>query len=325
MIDYARITIKAGDGGDGIVSFRHEKHVPKGGPDGGDGGRGGNLYFEATEDLQDLEPFRFIKHYKAEDGGRGGPKKKKGADGKDLVIKVPVGTIIKIQNTKFKAQNLDLKKVGEKILVAAGGDGGRGNFHFRSSTNRVPKQAEVGKPGEEFEAVLELKMLAQVGLIGLPNAGKSTLLNALTHAQARVGDYPFTTLEPNVGVLSVRRRRVLIADIPGLIEGASKGRGLGVQFLRHIERTKLLCHLVDASSDTLTRDFDTVNGELKLYNPKLIKKKQLVVLNKIDLVDGGEIAELEKEFEKRGHVAVAISAKEKTGLDQLVEKILGHL
>ncbi len=335
MIDYAKITIKAGDGGNGIVSFRHEKYVPKGGPDGGNGGEGGDVYFEATTELQDLEPFRFLKVYKADDGGRGGNKKKKGADGEDLIVQVAVGSVLKIENiirsekmkkelgqwTNSKPTTIDFTKVGQIILIARGGKGGRGNYHFRSSTNRVPMQSEDGIPGEQIEATLELKTLAQIGLVGLPNAGKSTLLNAITNAHSRVGEYPFTTLEPILGVMEIGKKRIVIADIPGLISGAAAGKGLGVQFLRHIERTKLILHLISIESDTLNEDFDLINEEIGLYKKQLAKKKQLVVVNKMDLASPDKINSVAKMFKKKGVEPVFVSSLEKRGLDTLQAKI----
>lgn len=335
MIDYSKITIRAGDGGNGIVSFRHEKYVPKGGPDGGDGGEGGDVYFEATTDLQDLEPFRFIKIYKADDGGRGGNKKKKGADGEDLIVQVAVGTVLKIdkivrsekmnkylgQWTHSKPTSIDFSRPGQIVLIARGGKGGRGNYHFRSSTNRVPMKAEDGIPGEGIEATLELKTIAQIGLVGLPNAGKSTLLNAITNAHSRVGEYPFTTLEPILGVMELGKKRIVIADIPGLISGAASGKGLGVQFLRHIERTKLILHLISIESDTLSEDYDLINEEIGLYKRELAKKKQLVVVNKIDLASPDKINSVTKMFKKKGVDPIFISASEKRGLDELQAKI----
>jgi GTP-binding protein len=310
-------------------------------PDGGDGGAGGDVYFKATENQNTLEPFRFIKNYKAEDGGRGGKNHKKGADGKDLIIEVPVGTEIKSQNLKgnlrpelrsMESQKFDLALNGQELFIAKGGDGGGGNSRFKSSTNRAPKVAEKGYLGEEFELVLELKLIADVGLIGLPNAGKSTLLSVLTAAKPQIADYPFTTLEPNLGVMSadasstITKRSVVLADIPGLIEGASQGKGLGDQFLRHTERTKILVHLIDLSIDSdKWQDYQTIRKELTAYSKDLVKKKQIVVFSKIDSVYSDSLTLWKEVFGRHKIRVLEISAVAHKGLDQLQTEILKQI
>src|SRR3989344_5487685 len=249
MIDYARVKIKAGDGGDGVVHFRREKYVPKGGPDGGDGGRGGSAYLVANENLTTLMDFRAKSVFKAKDGEKGEKNNRTGASASDLYLEVPIGTLVKVVDRVHKREDLvaDLTDVDEKLLIATGGAGGKGNFRFKSSTNQIPLQFTPGEKGEEKDLILEIKLIADVGLIGLPNAGKSTLLNSLTHASAKVGNYPFTTIEPNLGVMDVSSLGVsyALADLPGLIEVAASGKGLGDEFLRHVERTRLLVHMID--------------------------------------------------------------------------------
>lgn len=288
IVDEAVITVKAGDGGDGAVSFRREKYVQKGGPDGGNGGDGGEVYIEGVADLSALKRFRYQKEFEAENGGRGMPKKMSGKNGKDLVLKVPVGTVIV---DKRSNERWDISKIGEPLLIAIQGKGGRGNWHFRSPSNTTPKQFERGGWGQKRILELELQLIADVGFIGLPNAGKSSLLNELTRASVRVADYPFTTLEPNLGAMpsfaktSDGKSHLILADIPGLIEGASGGKGLGIKFLRHIRRTKVLVHCISAESNDVARDYQIVRQELKQFDPELLKKKELVVLTKVDLVN----------------------------------------
>lgn len=280
MIDYAKITVKAGDGGAGKVAWRQDKFVRKGGPDGGNGGDGGSVYFLSAAELNTLKNFQFQKEFKAEAGRSGESNRRTGRGGKDLIIKVPVGTVV---------DGADFTAAGQKVLICRGGTGGRGNWAFRSPSNTTPKTAEAGTPGEQKELVLELKLLADIGLIGLPNSGKSTLLSVLTRARPKIAAYPFTTLEPNLGVMpaigrSAFGRDLVIADIPGLIEGASRGRGLGIDFLRHIERCRVLVHLIDATGKTIAADYQKVRNELGQYSPKLLQKPEIIVLNKIDLV-----------------------------------------
>lgn len=388
MIDYARITVGAGDGGSGSGSFSHIKGKRYGKADGGDGGHGGDVYLEASRDLNTLEPFRYVKDYRAVNGSSGLSRRRKGADGADLVIKVPVGTVVRLSggqvvgssaknrpdilNTQVPGDQtvFDLVKDSQKVLVARGGQGGRGNSHLKDQFGRRPKIGEKGEPGEEVDLTLELKLIADVGLIGLPNAGKSTLLSALTAAKPQIADYPFTTLEPNLGVLdsslfmvhrssgknnsinyersTINDQRLVIADIPGLIEGAWEGKGLGDLFLRHIERTKILVHLIDISggveSDSTNRvrrgvnlkhpegeskatpgglwsDYLTVRGELKAYSKGLAKKKEIIVLTKADLVDKETIDKSLGEFAARSKRALVISAASGLGLDKLIDGI----
>ena len=317
MIDFARITIKAGDGGDGRVSFRREKFVPKGGPDGGDGGRGGSVYFETDKDLNTLKPFQFQKVFSAQNGEAGGKNKRHGADGSDLIIKVPVGTVVN--------KELDLVKEGEKVCLAKGGHGGRGNWQFRSPTMTTPRIAEAGIMGEAKQLTLELKLLADVGLIGLPNSGKSTLLSVLTKAKPKIADYPFTTLEPNLGVLRLTRSNLVIADIPGLIEGASRGRGLGIEFLRHIERCKILVHILDGAklliSEVLLKDYQTVRNELASYSTSLIDKPEIVVLNKIDVLNKKQIRTAMTTLKKTKKSVIGISAASHENLEELKKEL----
>jgi len=317
MIDFARITIKAGDGGDGRVSFRREKFVPKGGPDGGDGGRGGSVYFETDKDLNTLKPFQFQKVFSAQNGEAGGKNKRHGADGSDLIIKVPVGTVVN--------KELDLVKEDQKVCLAKGGDGGRGNWQFRSPTMTTPRIAEAGSKGEAKQLTLELKLLADVGLIGLPNSGKSTLLSVLTKAKPKIADYPFTTLEPNLGVLRLTRSNLVIADIPGLIEGASRGRGLGIEFLRHIERCKILVHILDGAklliSEVLLKDYQTVRNELASYSTSLIDKPEIVVLNKIDVLNKKQIRAAMTTLKKTKKPVIGISAASHENLEELKKEL----
>ncbi len=345
MIDFAKIIVRAGDGGSGSGSFEHIKGKRRGKANGGDGGRGGNVYLEATNDLSTLEPFRFVKEYRAENGGSGLSKKRKGAEGADYTVRVPVGTQAKILddrsniingNKTFTIQNLepkdyDLAEHGHKVLVARGAEGGRGNCHLRDEYGRRPFKGEAGGQGEVCDLVLELKLIAQVGLIGLPNAGKSTLLSKLTSAKPKIADYPFTTLEPNIGVMDRKQRpeardqRVIIADIPGLIEGASEGKGLGDLFLRHIERTRVLVHLVDATGSDAFGNYQTIRQELKAYSKELAKKREIVAVNKIDLAESQVIGRIKGEFSGKRKKVYLISAETGEGVDELVRGILKSL
>lgn len=285
FIDKARIHLKAGGGGDGAVSFRREKFVPRGGPDGGDGGRGGSVYLRATEDQNTLYGFRHQQRFKGEAGGSGSGAKKHGARGEDLVIKVPVGTLAYDEEGNILA---DLDEPGSQAEVARGGRGGLGNVHFATAVQQAPRIAQKGDPGEERWLDLELRLLADVGLVGLPNAGKSTLLSRITAAKPKIADYPFTTLVPNLGVVALDDTSFVVADIPGLIEGAHEGAGLGLEFLRHVSRTRLLVHLLDGTSEDPVRDMEVVNRELSQYSPQLAKKPQIVVFNKMDLPEARE-------------------------------------
>ena len=291
FIDEATIRVYAGDGGNGIASFRREKFEPMGGPNGGDGGRGGSIYFESDENINTLIDFRFVKNYRAKRGENGRSAECYGAKGDDLVLKVPVGTVISEKQTG--AIIADLNQHNKRCLVAKGGKGGLGNVHFKSSINRAPRQCTNGEPGEEFELYLELKVLADVGLLGMPNAGKSSFIRAISAAKPKVADYPFTTLQPNLGVVRVdNQRSFVVADIPGLIEGAAEGHGLGHQFLRHLERTKILLHIIDiAPMDGGTDPIDDAKkiiNELKKYSDVLFDKPRWIILNKIDLDENFE-------------------------------------
>ncbi len=285
LVDRATIVVKAGSGGNGAATFRREKFVPRGGPDGGDGGRGGNIYLEVDPSLNSLLPFRYTSRYKAADGTHGSKRKKYGKQGNDLVIKVPPGTVVRAE-IHGSTYEVDLERAGQQLLAARGGRGGLGNVHFTTSARQAPRIAELGEPGQELELELELKLIADVGLVGFPNAGKSTLLSVVSAARPKIASYPFTTLQPNLGVVDVGYERFVIADIPGLIENAHQGEGLGIAFLRHIERTRLLLHLIDAAGvdgrDPLD-DYHQINKELRLYHPELAKRPQIVVLNKLDL------------------------------------------
>ena len=280
FVDTAKVSVKAGKGGNGAVSFRHEIYIPKGGPDGGDGGRGGSVIFRADKDTNTLLDFRFTPILTAEDGKNGSGTRSAGRSGKDLIVDVPIGTIVKKEGNIIA----DLIADGQTAVIAKGGDGGFGNAHFKSSVRQTPKFAELGEPGEEFEAELELKLLADVGLVGLPNAGKSTFLSVVSNAKPEIADYPFTTITPNLGVATIDGQDLLIADIPGLIEGASEGKGLGHDFLRHVDRTAVLLHLVDVYSDDAGKDYQTIRHELEKYS-NLKDRPEIVALTKCEGLD----------------------------------------
>lgn len=286
FVDVAKVFVSAGDGGNGFVSFRHEKYVEKGGPDGGDGGRGGDVVFVADVNINTLVDFRFKPELKAENGQSGAKRDRRGRGGDNLYVKVPVGTIIR----RGDAILADLTEPGQQAIVACGGDGGFGNAHFKSSTRQAPRVAELGEKGEKFEATLELKLLADVGLVGFPNAGKSTFLSVVSNARPEIADYAFTTLTPNLGVADIDESSLLIADIPGLIEGASEGKGLGDAFLRHVERTSVILHLIDVLSDDVAGDYTKIRKELAKYSPLLAEKAEIVALTKIDAVDDEIVA-----------------------------------
>lgn len=286
FVDIATVSIQAGKGGDGAVSFRHEIYVDKGGPDGGDGGKGGDVIFEASENVNTLLDFRYQPELKAKPGGNGSGTRSRGKSGADLIVKVPMGTLVK-RGGKVIA---DLTKNGQRQVIAMGGDGGFGNAHFKSSVRQTPRMAEKGELGDAFEAELELKLLADVGLLGLPNAGKSTFLSVVTNARPEIANYAFTTLTPNLGVADIDDGSLLIADIPGLIEGAAEGKGLGDQFLRHVERTAVLLHLIDAYSNDVAADYKTIRDELRKYSEELDSRPEVVVLTKVDGLDDDIIA-----------------------------------
>ncbi|HRC79757.1 MAG TPA: GTPase ObgE [Sedimentibacter sp.] len=327
FVDIAKITVKAGKGGNGSVAFRREKYIPMGGPDGGDGGDGGSVILVADEGLRTLMDFRYKKHYQAENGEDGRGKKQYGADGKDLYVKVPVGTLIKDEETGIVLA--DLKTHGQEYVAARGGRGGKGNVKFKSSIRRTPRFAQPGTKGEERVIVLELKLLADVGLVGFPNVGKSTILASITSAKPKIANYHFTTLKPNLGVVSIEEgHSYVLADIPGLIEGASEGAGLGLDFLRHVERTRLLLHVLDASGHEgrdPVEDFYKINEELKQYSGKLSEKEQILVLNKMDLPGAMDNAErIIKEFSDEYEI-IQVSAATGQGLDLLKKRAYERL
>ena len=325
FIDQARITVRGGHGGDGIAAFRREKYVPAGGPSGGDGGHGGPVVLEADSNLQTLLDFKYKRLFAADDGRRGGPNKCTGASGRDLVIKVPCGTEVRHLTTGILLG--DLTDPGERLTVAFGGRGGLGNAHYLSNRNRAPEKFTEGRDGEEWPLQLELKLLAEVGIIGLPNAGKSTLIAVLSAARPKIADYPFTTLVPNLGV--VRRPSgdgTVFADIPGLIAGAAQGAGLGHDFLRHIERTRLLIHVVDAGADDPVGDLRVVEKELEAYGHCLVDRPRLLVLNKQELLLDEQLPELSQELEQAsGRAPLCISAAMGRNLDQLLERVWKEL
>ena len=297
FLDQAKIYVKAGDGGSGSVSFRREKFIEFGGPDGGDGGDGGSVVLIAAANLNTLIDFRFQQHFKAEKGRNGMGKKKSGRAGNDLFLKVPVGTQIFEEDNNTLIE--DLKKIGQKIIVAQGGKKGLGNVRFKSSTNRAPKKKTDGTKGESFWIWLQLKVIADVGIIGMPNAGKSSLLSVLTKAKPKIANYPFTTLNPNLGVTNYSDKEVTLADIPGLIEGAHEGTGLGDKFLRHIERCKSLIHLIDITDEDILENYLKIRKELSKYSSNLLKKKEIIVFNKIDMINVNEIKKKINAFKKK--------------------------
>ncbi|NLY43669.1 MAG: GTPase ObgE [Clostridiaceae bacterium] len=328
FVDVAKIYIKAGNGGNGAVSFHREKYVPAGGPDGGDGGRGGDIVFVVDSGMSTLMDFRYKKKYKAENGQNGRGARSSGKDGEDLIIRVPPGTIIKDAATNLVIG--DMVEPGQRLVAAKGGRGGWGNARFATPVRQAPKFAKSGEPGEEREIILELKLLADVGLIGFPNVGKSTLLSVVSEAKPKIANYHFTTINPNLGVVNLGEgNSFVLADIPGLIEGAHAGTGLGHEFLRHIERTRVLIHVVDVSGiegrDPL-QDFDIINNELEKYNPDLAKKPQVVAANKMDLPEAEEMFKRFKtKIEQRGYKVFGISAASNKGVRELMLYVSGKL
>jgi GTPase len=318
--DQVEIHVKSGKGGDGMMHFRREKFVPRGGPDGGDGGKGGDVVFEVKSTLNTLSSFRQNQKFKAEEGVKGGPSQMTGRNGKDLIISVPPGTVLFDADTGELIG--DLTEPGQQLTILKGGRGGRGNQHFATSRNQAPRIAEKGEPAQEKRLKLELKLIADIGLIGVPNAGKSTLLSVLTNARPKIAAYPFTTLEPNLGVANIDDdTTVVLADIPGLIEGASHGAGLGHDFLRHIQRTRVLVHLLDGLSEDPLADYSQINSELSLFDPNLSKKPQLVALNKIDQPEVQErLGDLQKQFKKQKIELMTISALARTNTRELLIK-----
>jgi len=325
MLDRVEIKVKAGDGGDGIVSFRREKFVPFGGPDGGDGGKGGDVVIVADSGVNTLGRFRYRRHFKAQDGGRGGAKDKHGRNGADLTLTVPLGAMVWRKGER-DVLLADLAKEGRSVLVAKGGRGGRGNAHFATSTLQTPRFAQKGEPGEEGGIILDLKLIADVGIIGYPSVGKSTLLAAVSAARPKIADWPFTTQEPVLGVVEVGKTSFILAEIPGLIRGAHLGRGLGHHFLRHSERTKLFIHLLDGTSASPHNDWKTVNEELTSYQPSLADNPQIVVVNKVDLAEvQARIPELKQELSPLGLPLFFISAVTKQNIGELVTSVVNRL
>ncbi len=321
FIDYAKIYIKAGDGGDGAVAFRREKYVPKGGPAGGNGGNGGSVIFIADPNLSTLLDFQYKRKYAAQDGDPGGSSLKDGKAGKDIVIKIPVGTIIK--DAESEEILFDCNEAEKEIIVAKGGKGGKGNSNFATPTKQTPRYAEHGKPGEEKNIILELKLIADVGLVGFPNAGKSTLISVISDAKPKIADYPFTTLEPNLGIVRYKDyKSITVADIPGIIEGAHAGKGLGLKFLRHIERTKILLLMIDITSEDFAGDYKTLVNELEEYSKVLTKKKKIVAFSKADLVESSEVKKAIKRKIPgyRGPILV-FSAAANLGIQELLDEL----
>lgn len=341
LVDETKIKIKAGNGGDGNASFRREKHVPMGGPDGGDGGAGGDIIFQVNHNLDTLFDYARKKHWQAENGENGKNKNMYGKNGEDLILKVPKGTII-YESVKLKAQSAkqqhkaqsekkekiaDLTEENQSIIICKGGKGGLGNMHFKSAINQAPREFTPGKAGEDKTLMLELRMIADVGLIGLPNAGKSTLISTISNARPKIANYPFTTIEPNLGMVDYKGKRFVVADIPGLISGASEGKGLGHKFLRHIKRTKILVHLIDINSADLVGDYKTIRTELKEFDKELLKKKEIILLTKIDTKTEKDCEKIKNEFSakiknKNIMIISSVSRKNINILMDLIVKIL---
>ena len=324
FLDQAKIYLKAGDGGSGSASFRREKFIEFGGPDGGDGGDGGSIFFIASKNLNTLIDFRYQQHFKAERGKDGSGKKKTGRSGKDLILKVPVGTQIFEEDNNTLIE--DLTDSEQKVIIANGGKGGLGNVRFKSSINRSPRKKTTGRKGESFWIWLQLKVIADIGIIGMPNSGKSSLLSVLTKAKPKIANYPFTTINPNLGVTNYDDKEITLADIPGLIEGAHEGIGLGDKFLRHIERCKSILHLIDITNDNLFENYSKVRKELFKYSSKLLKKKEIIVFNKIDMIDEKETIKKIKVFKKKIKKEIlAISALRQTGIKKIKENLFTNV
>lgn len=320
FLDQAKIFLQSGDGGAGCVSFRREKYIEYGGPDGGNGGRGGDLYFECVDDLNTLIDFRYTQHFKAKKGGHGMGRNRTGADGEDIIVKVPVGT--EILDDDQETILFEMMKPGQRVLVLKGGDGGFGNAHYKSSTNQAPRKFAPGWPGQEREVWLRLKLIADAGIVGLPNAGKSTFLAASSAAKPKIADYPFTTLHPNLGVVKVDTIDFVLADIPGLIEGASEGLGLGDRFLGHIERTRVLLHLIDITQEDPISAYHTIRAELEAYGNGLDEKPEILALNKSDTMTEDESAEIVSAFKKElGQKPLLISGVSGEGVRSVLFKL----
>ncbi|MBA4311510.1 MAG: GTPase ObgE [Chlorobiaceae bacterium] len=320
FIDEATIYVKAGNGGDGMVSFRREKYIPKGGPDGGNGGKGGDIILRADKQLTTLMDFRYKRRYNATDGNKGETSNRTGKSGEDTILRVPVGTIIHDSETNNII--IDLKREGDEIVIVKGGRGGKGNAEFATSTNQAPRKATKGIQGEERNINLELKLLADVGLVGLPNAGKSTLISRISAAKPKIADYPFTTLIPNLGIVRYSEEKsFVVADMPGLIEGAHTGKGLGIEFLRHIERTSVLVFLIECTSDDPKEQYKTLVNELKSFNEKMLKKPQIIAISKIDLADADLKKTLKKLKFRKTIKVIHISAVSGEGLKDLIDEM----
>ncbi|HET9427769.1 MAG TPA: GTPase ObgE [Allosphingosinicella sp.] len=324
FLDQAKIFIRSGAGGPGAVSFRREKFIEYGGPDGGDGGKGGDIIFEAVEGLNTLIDFRYTQHFRAPRGKGGAGRNQTGAGGEDLVVRVPVGTQVLSEDKENVL--IDMTEVGQRVTLLKGGDGGRGNASYKTSTNRAPRQHGTGWPGEEMYVWLRLKLIADAGLVGLPNAGKSTFLNAVSNAKAKVGDYPFTTLHPKLGVVRHKGVDFVLADIPGLIEGAAEGAGIGDRFLGHVERTKVLVHLVDANVEDVASAYRTVRDELEVYGAGLGDKPEVIALNKVDTIDAELASALATELEaESGAPVIPVSGATGAGVEKVLDAILQRL
>ncbi len=324
FLDQVKIYVKAGDGGSGSPSFRREKFIEFGGPDGGDGGKGGSVILRSERNLNTLIDYRYQQHHKAERGTDGAGKKRTGRNGRDLFLKVPVGTQVFEEDNKTLI--FDFKKQGDDFVVANGGKGGLGNVRFKSATNRAPRKFTKGKKGEEFIIWLQLKTIAEIGIIGLPNAGKSSLLSVITSATPKIANYKFTTLNPNLGVAIYDNKEITIADIPGLVEGAHKGIGLGIKFLKHIERCNILLHLIDITEKNLENNYNKIKKELKSYSKDLLKKKEIIVFNKIDLIEKNEVKKIVDSFSKKTKSEITIlSTYDKKSVSKIKAKLLSYV
>ena len=320
FIDLALIHIRSGTGGSGCSSFRREKFIEFGGPDGGDGGKGGDVVVRAISNLNTLIDFKYKRHYFAKNGRPGMGQNKTGANGDDIILNVPVGTEVLLENKKTVL--VDMINDGQRYVIAEGGNGGWGNSRFKSSTNQAPRQANKGHSGSELTLWLKLKLLADVGLVGLPNVGKSSLLSVMSNAKPKIGDFSFTTLTPNLGLVSYKQSDFILADIPGVIEGANLGKGIGIQFLGHIERCQVLVHVLDISSSSLISDFETILNELSQYKSDLVKKVKCVVLNKVDVIKSKKLEKIVETFNKRGIKVLPISTFSRVGIDELKDRLL---
>ncbi len=323
FLDQIKIYVKAGNGGDGSPSFRREKFIEFGGPDGGDGGKGGSIILKSERNLNTLIDYRYQQHHKAKRGENGMGQNRTGKSGEDLILKIPIGTQVFEEDNKTLIY--DFTKPGEEFVAAVGGKGGLGNTRFKSSTNRAPRKFTKGTSGEEFTIYLQLKTIADIGIIGLPNAGKSSLLASITNANPKIANYQFTTLNPNLGVFSYDDKEITIADIPGLIEGAHEGTGLGIQFLKHIERCKSLLHLIDITNNDLEKSYNEVKNEIKNYSSDLLKKKELIVLNKIDLIDEDTVNQIIEKFSKKiqGEI-LTLSTLNKESVSKIKSKLISY-